>query len=57
MVPLSVHRLYSFDGTELAYYRAGLRNGPTMVMCNGLGGNIVVWRGLIERFAPRFRIL
>ena len=57
MVPLTVHRFESFDGTEIAYYRAGRREGPTMVMCNGLGGNIVVWRRIIERFAPHFRIL
>jgi pimeloyl-ACP methyl ester carboxylesterase len=57
MVPLSVHRFESFDGTEIAYYQAGRIDGPAMVMCNGLGGNIVVWRKLIERFAKRFRIL
>ena len=57
MVPLSVHRFDSFDGTEIAYYRTGLRNGPTMVMCNGLGGNLVVWRKLIEHFSKRFRIV
>jgi pimeloyl-ACP methyl ester carboxylesterase len=57
LVPLSVHRFESFDGTEIAYYRTGQRDAPTMIMCNGLGGNIVIWRSLIEHFAPRFHIL
>lgn len=55
--PLSAHRLESFDGTEIAFYRTGLPDGPTMILCNGLGGNMVVWRRLIEHFSPRFRIL
>ncbi len=50
-------RLRSYDGSELNCYRAGNPDGPTMVLCNGLGGNIVVWRGLIDHFAPRFQIL
>ena len=57
MFPLSVHRFESDDGTEIAYYRAGLRDGPPMVLCNGLGGNITVWRRVIEHFADRYRIL
>jgi len=55
--PLSVHRFESFDGTEIAYYTAGRRDGPTMVLCNGLGGHTVVWQPLIQRFAPHFRLI
>lgn len=53
----SLHRLLSYDGTDLAYYRAGRRSGPTLVLCNGLGGNMVVWRSLLRRFSGRYRIL
>ena len=55
--PLSVRRFESFDGTDLAYYSAGRRDGPTMVLCNGLGGNMVVWQPVIRRFAQSFRLI
>lgn len=45
------------DGTKLATYRAGLPAGPTLVLANGLGGNIEAWRYLVEHFAPRYRIV
>jgi pimeloyl-ACP methyl ester carboxylesterase len=54
---VAVHRFDSFDGTDLAYYTAGRRDGPVMMLCNGLGGSMVVWQPLIRRFASRFRLI
>jgi pimeloyl-ACP methyl ester carboxylesterase len=51
------HRLRSWDGTELAWYEAGDRDAPPMVLCGGLGGGIRIWRPLVERFRDRFRLL
>jgi len=45
------------DGRELACYEAGDPEGPPLVLCGGLGGGFAVWRRLVERFAPRFRLL
>jgi pimeloyl-ACP methyl ester carboxylesterase len=50
-------RLKSHDGTPLTYYAGGAEDGVPLVFCGGLGGGIQVWRPLIERFAPRFRLL
>lgn len=47
----------SADGTRLATYEAGPRDAPVLLLVNGLGGNIAAWRGLVERFAGRFRIV
>jgi len=54
--PVSLRHVSSFDGTKLAVYEAGDASLPPMVLCNGLGGHLVVWRDLIERFAERYRI-
>jgi pimeloyl-ACP methyl ester carboxylesterase len=45
------------DGRELACYEAGDPDGPTLVFCGGLGGSFSIWRPLLERFAPRYRLL
>ena len=45
------------DGFELACYQAGNPDGPPIVFCGGLGGGFAIWRPLIERFAPHFRLL
>jgi pimeloyl-ACP methyl ester carboxylesterase len=45
------------DGRELACYEAGDPDGPPLVFAGGLGGGFAVWRPLLERFAPRFRLL
>ena len=55
--PIAAHRLRTADGVELTYYSAGKRSGVTLVLCNGLGGNQVIWRPLFDHFAPRFRVL
>jgi len=55
--PLTVESFQSFDGTEIAYYQTGRHQGRTLVLCNGLGGNGIVWRELIEHFAPDYRIV
>lgn len=55
--PLPAYSFESFDGTEIAYYLTGQRDGPTLVLCNGLGGNLVIWRELIAAFGDRFRIV
>ena len=50
-------RLRSHDGTRLTYYAGGAGEGVALVFCGGLGGGIQVWQPLLERFAPRFRLL
>jgi pimeloyl-ACP methyl ester carboxylesterase len=45
------------DGTRIACYEAGPRDGVPLVLCGGLGGGLRVWQPLVERFAPRFRLL
>lgn len=58
-VSMQVRRrwLESFDGTRLACYGAGDPKGPPLVLCGGLGGGVDIWRSLIERLAPRYRII
>lgn len=50
-------RFRSADGTRLAWYEAGRREGSALVFLSGLGGGFGIWRPLVERFAPRFRIV
>jgi pimeloyl-ACP methyl ester carboxylesterase len=50
-------RLTSWDGTDLAWYEAGDRDAPPMVLCGGLGGGVLMWRPLVERFRDRFRLI
>lgn len=47
----------SADGTRIATYEAGLPAGPTLVLANGLGGNVTAWRHLIRHFADRLRFV
>jgi len=47
----------SADGTWIAVYSIGDPKKPAIVLSNGLGGNIIAWRHLIEYFEDRFRIL
>lgn len=54
---LEARRLRSWDGTDLAWYEAGDRAAPPMVLCGGLGGGVLIWRCLVDHFADRFRLL
>jgi pimeloyl-ACP methyl ester carboxylesterase len=47
----------SFDGTKLAVWDIGQREGPVLLLINGLGGNLVTWKFVIERFKDRLRFL
>ncbi len=47
----------SADGTRIATYLVGPPGGPTLVLANGLGGNVTAWRHLIRHFANRMRIV
>jgi len=47
----------SADGTRLTAYECGREGAPALVLCNGLGGNIVAWRHLIDFFGDRFRLV
>ncbi len=56
-LPLEARRIRSWDGTDLAWYEGGNPEGPPMVFCSGLGGGLLIWKPLIERFASRFRLI
>jgi pimeloyl-ACP methyl ester carboxylesterase len=45
----------SRDGTELAVYEAGDPDGLPIVLCNGLGGGVLVWREVLRRLGPGLR--
>jgi len=47
----------SFDGARIAYYLFGEKNRKTMILANGLGGNIVAWRHFIRHFEKDYRII
>lgn len=49
-------RVRSFDGTELEVQTTA-RNGPDILLVNGLGGSIAAWRHLYRHFVPAFRIV
>lgn len=49
--------IQSDDGTWIAVYSIGDPKKPAIVLSNGLGGNIIAWRHLINYFKNRFRIL
>lgn len=49
--------IQSFDGTRLAVYDFGNRDGPVLFLVNGLGGSILTWRHLTDYFESRFRII
>lgn len=50
-------RFHAGDGTRLAWYEAGRRDGPTLLFLSGLGGGFGIWRPFIERFAARCRLV
>jgi pimeloyl-ACP methyl ester carboxylesterase len=54
---LEIRRLQSWDGTDLAWYEAGDPDAPPMVLCGGLGGGVLIWHPMVERFADRYRII
>jgi len=43
------------DGTRLATYGVG-NEGPGLVLANGLGGNILAWRHLVDFFSTNYNI-
>jgi len=47
----------SADGSQITTYSSGPNDAPVLVLSNGLGGNIVTWRHLIDHFAGRFRVV
>ncbi|MCA9673088.1 MAG: alpha/beta hydrolase [Myxococcales bacterium] len=48
-------RVSSFDGTEIAYQVRG--QGPAIVLANGLGGSVGVWRHQYAAFGERYRVI
>src|SRR5262245_3714808 len=54
---ITKRRFRGSDGTRLAWYEAGRRDGPTLLFMSGLGGGFGVWRPVIERFAQRCRLV
>ncbi|MEM7609620.1 MAG: alpha/beta hydrolase [Myxococcota bacterium] len=57
MKPLDVEerRVRSFDGTSIAYHVVG--EGPTVLLCNGLGGSWMAWTHQIRYFQQRRRFI
>lgn len=59
--PLAIdtRRVRSLDGAEIAYHvtRAPFADAPWVILANGLGGSWLAWRGLMEYFADRYRLL
>jgi len=47
------------DGVTLRTYvrPAPSEGAPTLVLCNGLGGNIITWRHQVARLGQRYRIV
>lgn len=45
------------DGTPIAWQSHGASEGPTLVLTNGYSTSSFYWRHLIERFAPRVRLV
>lgn len=54
---VSRRRFRAGDGTQLAWYDGGRRDGPALVFLSGLGGGFGVFRPLVERFAPHCRVI
>jgi pimeloyl-ACP methyl ester carboxylesterase len=52
-------RVRSADGVEIHYETLGSTrpDAPVIVLANGLGGRLYSWEPLVERFAPRARII
>jgi pimeloyl-ACP methyl ester carboxylesterase len=47
----------SFDGTRLAVYDVGKPKGPTVLLINGLGGNLATWKHIVGNFEDRIRFI
>ena len=47
--------LTTYDGERIAYQVRG--EGPTVVLANGLGGNVLAWRDLYATLGERHRII
>ena len=47
----------SFDGTCISYTEVGASHQETLILANGLGGNVACWRHLIERFGAQYRLI
>ena len=47
----------SVDGVRIAVYEQGNPDGPTLVMAHGWPDSHVLWDGVVERLADRFRII
>jgi len=54
---IRMRRFRAGDGTRLAWYEAGRRDGPTLLFLSGLGGGFGIWRPFVERFAPHCRLV
>ena len=54
---IAMRQFRAGDGTRLAWYEAGRREGPTLVFLSGLGGGFGIWRPFVERFAARCRLV
>jgi len=56
---IDTRRLRSFDGTEIAYHvtEAPFLDAPWVILANGLGANLLAWRGQIEYLRDRYRFV
>lgn len=56
---IDTRRLRSFDGTEIAYHvtEAPYPGAPWIVLANGLGGSVLIWRRQIEYLRDRYRFV
>ena len=57
MHALQTYDLRSFDGTRLTVFDGGNPDGPTIMLVNGLGGNVTSWRHAIADLSLDFRIV
>lgn len=54
--PIRVLKVRSRDGTSLTAYEAG-RGREAMVLCPGLGGNLLGWKHVLEGFQGVYRMI
>ncbi len=47
----------SFDGSRLATFEMGRKDGPVLFLINGLGGNLGAWRFVIDYYRDQFRMI
>ncbi|MSP91604.1 MAG: alpha/beta hydrolase [Myxococcales bacterium] len=57
MRPVRELRVAAQDGTDLCAYDTGGGDGPTLLLCNGLGGNLDAWQYFVDEFGGRHRIV